>query len=89
MHLVCANFQPHIRIWNSVSLSTLHIIGLGDFERAVACCAFSKADGGAFLVAVDEANEHVISLWDWQKGEKGHKITETKVRKVTRSPKLR
>lgn len=31
------------------------------------------------MVAVDEANEHVISLWDWQKGEKGHKITETKV----------
>ena len=36
-------------------------------------------DGGQYLVAVDEANEHVISLWDWQKGDKGHKITETKV----------
>ena len=36
-------------------------------------------DGGQYLVAVDDANEHIISLWDWQKGEKGHKITETKV----------
>ena len=40
-------------------------------------------DGGQFLVAVDEANEHVVSLWDW---EKGQKITETKVSlKVKRS----
>ena len=36
-------------------------------------------DGGSLLVAVDEANEHVISVWEWDKGEKGHKITETKV----------
>ena len=110
-------FQPHIRIWDSVSLHTLHVIGLGDFERAVACVAFSKAvsfqslkmrmtlislrfsdwygfqllktdindlpivlqDGGSLLVAVDEANEHIISVWEWDKGEKRHKITETKV----------
>ncbi|ELT93984.1 hypothetical protein CAPTEDRAFT_152534 [Capitella teleta] len=70
--------KPHIRIWNSVSLTTLKIIGLGDFDRAVACVAFSKADGGQYLSAVDEANEHVISLWDWQKSDKGQKITETK-----------
>ena len=36
-------------------------------------------DGGTFLAAVDDANEHVISVWDWQKSEKGHKVTETKV----------
>jgi microtubule-associated protein-like 1/2 len=35
--------RPHIRIWNSVSLQTLHIIGVGDFERAVCCISFSKA----------------------------------------------
>lgn len=31
------------------------------------------------LCAVDEAPDHNISVWDWQKGERGHKITETKV----------
>ena len=31
------------------------------------------------LVAVDDANEHVITVWDWQKGEKGQIINETKV----------
>ena len=36
-------FQPHIRIWNSVSLQTLHIIGIGELERAVVCLSFSKA----------------------------------------------
>ena len=28
---------------------------------------------------MDEANEHSISVWDWQKSDKGHKVTETKV----------
>ena len=32
------------------------------------------------MVAVDDGNEHTISVWEWQKGERGHKITETKVR---------
>jgi echinoderm microtubule-associated protein-like 1/2 len=31
------------------------------------------------LLAVDDANEHVVSVWEWQKGDKGHKITEAKV----------
>ncbi|XP_077525677.1 echinoderm microtubule-associated protein-like 2 isoform X2 [Haemaphysalis longicornis] len=70
--------RPHVRIWDSVSLNTLHIIGVGDFERAVSCIAFSKMDGGSILCAVDDSSEHTISLWDWQRGERGVKITETK-----------
>ncbi|XP_013395547.1 echinoderm microtubule-associated protein-like 2 isoform X3 [Lingula anatina] len=71
--------RPHVRVWNSVSLQTLHILGLGgDFDRAVCSIGFSKADGGQLLCAVDEGNEHTLSVWEWQKGEKGHKITETK-----------
>ncbi|CAI9730038.1 echinoderm microtubule-associated protein-like 2 isoform X10 [Octopus vulgaris] len=69
--------RPHIRIWESVRLTTLMVIGIGDFERAVCCLSFSKLDGGQHLVAVDEANEHVISVWDISK-EKAHKVTETK-----------
>ncbi|KAF8795097.1 Echinoderm microtubule-associated like protein [Argiope bruennichi] len=69
---------PHVRIWDSVSLNTLHVIGAGEFERAVCCVAFSHADGGSLLCVIDESVEHTLSLWDWQKGEKGHKITETK-----------
>ncbi|CAH1261926.1 EML1 [Branchiostoma lanceolatum] len=70
--------EAHVRVWDSVTLHTLHVIGAGDFERGVCCVAFSKSDGGAHLLAVDEANEHILSVWEWQKGEKGHKITETK-----------
>ncbi|CAN8009246.1 unnamed protein product [Ixodes pacificus] len=70
--------KPHVRIWDSVSLNTLHVIGVGDFERAVSCIAFSKMDGGSILCAVDDSSEHTISLWDWQRGERGSKITETK-----------
>lgn len=46
---------------------------------SVCCLSFSKADGGTLLLAVDEAPDHNISIWDWQKGEHGYKITETKV----------
>ncbi|XP_076058179.1 echinoderm microtubule-associated protein-like 2 isoform X3 [Oratosquilla oratoria] len=70
--------RPHIRIWDSVSLNTLHVIGISDMERSVACLAFSKADGGSLLVAVDEAPDHNMSVWDWSRGERGYKLMETK-----------
>ena len=31
-------------------------------------------------MAVDESNEHVMSVWDWQKTDRGQRITEVKVR---------
>ncbi|CAB1348649.1 unnamed protein product [Coregonus sp. 'balchen'] len=34
---------PHVRVWDSVSLNTLHVIGIGVFDRAVTCVAFSKS----------------------------------------------
>ncbi|XP_045105800.1 echinoderm microtubule-associated protein-like 2 isoform X4 [Portunus trituberculatus] len=70
--------RPHIRIWDSVSLHTLHVLGISDIERSVACLAFSKADGGGLLVAVDEAPDHNMSVWDWSRGERGYKLLETK-----------
>uniref|UniRef100_A0A1B6C5U9 Uncharacterized protein n=1 Tax=Clastoptera arizonana TaxID=38151 RepID=A0A1B6C5U9_9HEMI len=70
--------RPHIRVWNSVNLNTVCVIGIGEFEKSICCLSFSKADGGMLLCAVDEANDHNISVWDWQKGDKGYKVTETK-----------
>ncbi|XP_062242000.1 echinoderm microtubule-associated protein-like 2 [Platichthys flesus] len=58
---------PHVRVWDSVSLNTLHVLGMGVFDRAVTCVTFSKSNGGAFLCAVDDANDHVLSVWNWQK----------------------
>nr|XP_023029644.1 echinoderm microtubule-associated protein-like 2 isoform X2 [Leptinotarsa decemlineata] len=70
--------RPHIRVWNSVSLHTQAVIGMNDFDVSVCCLSFSKADGGSLLLAIDEATDHNISVWDWQKGDNGYKITETK-----------
>ncbi|XP_012284868.1 echinoderm microtubule-associated protein-like 2 isoform X2 [Orussus abietinus] len=70
--------MPHIRIWNSVSLTTLSVIGTGEFDGSICCLSFSKADGGNFLCAIDETADHNISIWDWQKGDRGVKVTETK-----------
>jgi len=36
-------------------------------------------DGGQYLVAVDESNDHVMSVWDWQKTDRGQRIMEVKV----------
>ncbi|KAG5448106.1 Echinoderm microtubule-associated protein-like 1 [Clonorchis sinensis] len=67
--------KPHVRIWSSVDLRTLRILGLGEFGRGICCISFSKTDGGARLCVVDDAQDHVISVWEWQKGKK---ITDTK-----------
>ncbi|XP_066583387.1 echinoderm microtubule-associated protein-like 2 isoform X3 [Prorops nasuta] len=69
---------PHIRIWNSVSLTTLSVIGNGEFDGSICCLSFSKADGGTYLCAVEETADHTISIWDWQKSDRGSKVTETK-----------
>ncbi|XP_060530398.1 echinoderm microtubule-associated protein-like 2 [Cylas formicarius] len=73
-----SNARAHIRVWNSVSLHTQAVIGMNDFALSVCSVCFSKADGGSLLVAIDDAPDHNISVWDWTKGENGYKITETK-----------
>ncbi|XP_047201142.1 echinoderm microtubule-associated protein-like 1 isoform X3 [Girardinichthys multiradiatus] len=61
---------PHVRVWDSVSLNTLHVLGTGFFDRALVCLAFSKSNGGNTLCVVDDSNDHVLSVWDWQKEER-------------------
>lgn len=34
---------PHVRVWDSVSLNTLHVLGSGFFDRSLVCLAFSKS----------------------------------------------
>ena len=48
--------QAHIRIWNSISLNTLKVIGLGAFDRAVACIAFSK-------VVIFKTRVHILCVF--------------------------
>ncbi|MEQ2173150.1 hypothetical protein GOODEAATRI_028937, partial [Goodea atripinnis] len=67
---------PHVRVWDSVSLNTLHVLGTGFFDRALVCLAFSKSNGGNTLCVVDDSNDHVLSVWDWQKEER---LAEAKV----------
>ncbi|XP_073340100.1 echinoderm microtubule-associated protein-like 1 isoform X2 [Pagrus major] len=61
---------PHVRVWDSVSLNTLHVLGIGFFDRALVCLAFSKSNGGNTLCVVDDSNDHVLSVWDWQREDR-------------------
>ncbi|KAM4590894.1 echinoderm microtubule-associated protein-like 4 isoform 2-T2 [Odontesthes bonariensis] len=69
--------QPHVRVWDSVSLSTLQVIGLGTFERGVGSLAFSKADSGQHLSVIDDCNDHMLTVWEWQKKSKVAEIKST------------
>uniref|UniRef100_A0A8C9VKQ9 EMAP like 3 n=1 Tax=Scleropages formosus TaxID=113540 RepID=A0A8C9VKQ9_SCLFO len=69
--------QPFVHIWDSATLVTLQQIGLGSFERGVGSVAFSYADSGAFLCVIDDSNEHMLSVWDCNKGTKQAEIKST------------
>ncbi|XP_057703529.1 echinoderm microtubule-associated protein-like 4 isoform X2 [Corythoichthys intestinalis] len=69
--------QPHVRVWDSVSLSTLQVLGLGTFERGVGSLAFSRADSGQHLSVIDDCNDHMLTVWDWQKKSKMAEIKTT------------
>jgi microtubule-associated protein-like 1/2 len=60
--------KPHVLVWDVETLETKAVIGLGEFERSVSSLAFSL--DGETLLAVDESNEHMMSIWDWKKKRK-------------------
>lgn len=68
---------PHVRVWDSVSLNTLQIVGQGTFERGVGSLAFSKADSGVHLAVVDDCNDHMLTVWDWNRKSKVAEIKTT------------
>lgn len=71
-------FQAHIRIWDSVTLQTIRTIGTADdvFQRGISCVSFSHVDDCSLLAAIDESYDHVLSVWNW---ERGIKVAEIKV----------
>ncbi|XP_066536566.1 echinoderm microtubule-associated protein-like 2 isoform X1 [Hoplias malabaricus] len=69
--------QPFVHIWDSTTLATLQQIGMGTFERGVGSVAFSYADAGAFLCVIDDSNEHMLSIWDWNKNTKVVEVKST------------
>ncbi|CAL9694578.1 unnamed protein product [Knipowitschia caucasica] len=68
---------PCVHIWDSTTLATLQQIGLGTFERGVGSVAFSSADSGASLCVIDDSNEHMLSVWDANKGTKQAEVKST------------
>uniref|UniRef100_A0A665WK39 HELP domain-containing protein n=1 Tax=Echeneis naucrates TaxID=173247 RepID=A0A665WK39_ECHNA len=68
--------QPCVHIWDSTSLVTLQQIGLGTFQRGVGSVAFSF-DSGVFLCVIDDSNEHMLSVWDCNKGTKQAEVKST------------
>lgn len=69
--------RPIVRVWNTVSLTTLRIIAFNEeIDSSICCLAFSKNDQGATLAVVDESHEHTITLLDWQR-ERNWRLAET------------
>uniref|UniRef100_A0A8C5H325 HELP domain-containing protein n=1 Tax=Gouania willdenowi TaxID=441366 RepID=A0A8C5H325_GOUWI len=68
--------QACVHIWDSTTLVTLQQIGLGTFQRGVGSVAFS-CDSGTFLCVIDDSNEHMLSVWDCNKGTKHAEVKST------------
>lgn len=63
--------RSHIRIWDSNSLETICVIGLGHFEDAVFALAFSnKRSQGEYLASVEDNEYHTVTVWDWKRKRK-------------------
>ncbi|CAD6191558.1 unnamed protein product [Caenorhabditis auriculariae] len=69
--------EAHVRIWDSIKLQTVIIIGGFEtgFEKGICQLSFSTTDVGAILACVDESTKHILSLWNWDKKKK---LAETK-----------
>ncbi|PIO77013.1 WD domain, G-beta repeat protein [Teladorsagia circumcincta] len=59
--------EAHVRIWDSITLTTLHVLGGSKamFEKAIAALAFSNTDGGNLLACIDDSYQHTLSVWKW------------------------
>ncbi|XP_052766462.1 echinoderm microtubule-associated protein-like 2 isoform X3 [Mya arenaria] len=69
--------KPHVRVWESINLTTLHVLGEGDLSRGVCCVSFSPVNGH-HLLGVDEGNDHKMCIWDVSSDKKHHKIIDCK-----------
>ncbi|KAL4221535.1 Echinoderm microtubule-associated protein-like 1 [Mactra antiquata] len=56
----------HIRIWDTGSLSTYSVIGLGVFFGGIISIGFCKDGIGNFMCVLDGSEKHVLSVWEWQ-----------------------
>eukprot|EP00118_Oscarella_pearsei_P025612 m.308471 g.308471 ORF g.308471 m.308471 type:complete len:792 (+) comp44058_c0_seq1:38-2413(+) len=59
--------KPHVLVWDVDTLSVVSTVGLSKMERAVGIVAFSTKNDGAHLLAIDERNDHMLTIWDWKK----------------------
>ncbi len=70
-----------MRVWDTQTLATIQVLGLGSILRAVACLAFSTADPSLLVlfllicpqcliaqVSVDDSANHTVTLWAWETG---------------------
>ncbi|XP_064611333.1 77 kDa echinoderm microtubule-associated protein-like isoform X2 [Liolophura sinensis] len=67
----------HVRIWDTISLSTYSIIGLGVFQAGISSVSFSVQSQGDFVLVVDDGEKHTLSVWDWQNSKLAAKTTTT------------
>lgn len=64
--------EAHVRIWDTVKLTTLMI--LTGFDKGICHLAFSRTDSGSLLAVVDDSLKHTMSVWSWQKGKRDGEV---------------
>ena len=67
--------RAHFKVWSCRSLETKVVLGMGECEFAVSAVAFSSLNGGAWVMALEESKEAVLTVWDWENKVKQEILT--------------
>ncbi|KAF0307932.1 Echinoderm microtubule-associated protein [Amphibalanus amphitrite] len=54
-----------VRVWGVERLDTLHVFGSRELQMGVAAVCFSVMNQGAYLLAIDDGDEHLLTVWTW------------------------
>ena len=71
----------HVRVWDTSSMDTLTVLGLGECENGINCINFSILNKGEYITAVDDSKEHILSVWEWANNDLTARVV-TNVNKI-------
>ena len=59
--------SPQIFVWNPQTMKSLSVLQ-GSHTNAV--CALGFSNSGKQLASIDDSNDHIMCIWNWEDGTK-------------------
>uniref|UniRef100_H3BEE3 HELP domain-containing protein n=1 Tax=Latimeria chalumnae TaxID=7897 RepID=H3BEE3_LATCH len=74
--------QAHIRVWHTLTLQTLHVVGKKTFMSPIICLDFSQSLN--HLVSIENNMNHVMCVWNFRTGKRVAKCNTTHHHQATK-----